>query len=386
MTAGVAGVRDQDLVVDPILKSDFQSRGDYGDVGRASDFQSSFIGTFNRYFGSSEDKIPTLAEQRQLLQAKGIDPDERYERSVMADAHFRNFDADANNEYGRDVMVEVSNNDVEKLFSYRCYEILQEQTEDDTKLGNIARSWAPLKEALRQWFLIALPSYHYLSQYKVFLKDTDRKENSVFRHVITQALREYIPMRDEMIKRKIERIAEQEAEVFTIKAQYAYTEDMKEFQPAALSIVKPFRLLENYAGRDNEVKFIQFLESNPQQIEWWFKNGTGKDALGIRYTDHATNKIRIFYPDWIIKFRGQDKLGIFDTKGGFTANESEVRDKAEALAAKISSLNANNAKRYIYVGGIVIYQEGLWLYNDQQNYTNYATNKALWKNFRDLFA
>lgn len=385
MTAGVAGVRDQDLVVDPILKSDFQSRGDYGDVGRASDFQSSFIATFNRYFGSSEDNIPSLKEQQQMLRSKGIDPDEHYERSVMADAHFRNFDEDANNEYGRDVMVEVSNNDVEKLFSYRCYEILQEQTEDDTKLGNIARSWAPLKEALRQWFAIALPGYHYLSQYKVFLKDTDRKENSVFRHVITQALREYIPKRDAMIKRKMERLADQEAEVFTIKAQYAYTEDMKEFQPAALSIVRPFRLLENYAGRDNEVKFIQFLESNPQQIEWWFKNGTGKDALGIRYTDHATNRIRIFYPDWIIKFRGQNKLGIFDTKGGFTANESEVKDKADALAAKISSLNANSAKRYIYVGGIVIYQEGLWLYNDQPDYTNYATNKALWKNFTDLF-
>lgn len=56
MTAGVAGVRDQDLVVDPILKSDFQSRGDYGDVERASDFQSSFIGTFNRYFGSNDQQ------------------------------------------------------------------------------------------------------------------------------------------------------------------------------------------------------------------------------------------------------------------------------------------------------------------------------------------
>lgn len=70
MTAGVAGVRDQDLVVDPILKSDFQSRGDYGDVGRASDFQSSFIGTFNRYFGSSEDKIPWVSAIPTMLLTK----------------------------------------------------------------------------------------------------------------------------------------------------------------------------------------------------------------------------------------------------------------------------------------------------------------------------
>ena len=107
--------------------------------------------------------------------------------------------------------------------------------------------------------------------------------------------------------------------------------------------------------------------------------------MGIRYTDHATNKVRIFYPDWIIKFRVQDTLGIFDTKGGFTANESEVKDKAESLAAKIASLNENKDKRYIYVGGIVIQQEGLWLYNDEQHYTNYAANKSIWKNFPDLF-
>ena len=384
VTASVAGVRDQDFVIDPIFRSDFQSRGDYGDVGRASDFQSSFIGTFNRYFGSDADKLPTLAEQQQMLQSKGIDPTEHYERSVMADAHFRDFEADANNEYGRDVMVEVSNNDVEKLFSYRCYEILQEQTEDDAKLGNIARSWAPLKEALRQWFSIALPSYNYLSQYKVFLKDTDRKENSVFRRVITQALREYIPVRDEIIKKRQERIAEQQAEVFTIKAQYAYTDDMKEFQPSALSIVKPFRLLENYGGRDNEVKFIQFLENNPQHIEWWFKNGTGKDAFGVRYVDHTANKVRVFYPDWIIKFRGKNLLGIFDTKGGFTANESEVKDKADFLAAKIASFNIHPKRRLQYVGGIVIQQEGLWLYNNNLDYTTYAANKSLWKNFADL--
>lgn len=385
MTASVAGVRDQDLVIDPIFRSDFQSRSDYGDVGRASDFQSSFINTFNTYFGSSEDKVTNLEEQQRMLRAKDIAPDDHYERSVMADAHFRDFETDTDNEYGRDVMVEVSDNDVEKLFSYRCYEILQEQTEDDTKLGNIARSWAPLKEALRQWFSIALNRYNYLSQYKIFLKDTDRKQNSVFRHVITRALREYMPVRDEIVRKRQERIAMQQAETFTIKAQYAYTDDMKEFYPSALSIVKPFRLLENYAGRDNEVRFIQFLENNPQHIEWWFKNGTGKDAFGVRYLDKAANKVRVFYPDWIIKFRGKDQLGVFDTKGGFTANESEVKDKAEALTNKIASFNLNGQRRLHYVGGIVIYQEGLWLYNDGLQYTAYNTDKSRWKNFTDLF-
>ena len=218
-----------------------------------------------------------------------------------------------------------------------------------------------------------------------FEESTTGREHIIFQalFLITCVIQKVLCGKSPQIKQR--KFFVTEAEVFTIKAQYAYTEDMKEFQPAALSIVKPFRLLENYAGRENEVRFIQFLESNPTCIEWWFKNGTGKDALGIRYTDHATNKVRIFYPDWIIKFRGQDKLGIFDTKGGFTANESEVKDKAESLTAKIASLNSNKQKRYIYVGGIVIQQEGLWLYNDEQHYSNYAANKSIWKNFPDLF-
>ena len=383
MTASVAGVRDQDLVIDPVLKSDFQSRGDYGDVGKASDFQSSFIKTFCNYFGCAINTITTLAEQRDMLQSKGIDSDPRYERKVMADAHFRDIEQDQSNDYGRGVMVEVSDNDVEKMFSYRCYEILQEQTEDDAKIGNIARSWAPFKEALRQWFALGLSSYSYIDQYKIFLKDTDRKESSIFKSVVTKALREYIPIRDAELKRKMQKLAEQQAEVFTIKAQYAYTEDAKEFQPAALSIVKPFRLLENYGGRNNEVEFIKFMENNPLAVEWWFKNGTGKDALGIRYTDQKSGKERIFYPDWIIKFRGKEQLGIFDTKGGFTANESEVKDKAEALAAKIAYLNTAS-DRLQYIGGIIIKQEGQWLYNDQAQYTSYPTNKAIWKNFADV--
>ena len=139
------------------------------------------------------------------------------------------------------------------------------------------------------------------------------------------------------------------------------------------------------AGRDNEVRFIQFLENNPQHIEWWFKNGTGKDAFGVRYVDAATKKVRVFYPDWIIKFRGKEQFGVFDTKGGFTANESEVKNKAEALTNKIASFNFNGQRRLHYVGGIVIYQEGLWLYNDGLQYTAYNTDKSRWKNFTDLF-
>ena len=76
---------------------------------------------------------------------------------------------------------------------------------------------------------------------------------------------------------------------------------------------------------------------------------------------------------------------MFDTKGGFTANESEVKDKADALTNKMAIFNLDGQRRLQYTGGIVIYQEGLWLYNDGLQYTAYAADKSRWKNFTDLF-
>lgn len=68
-----------------------------------------------------------------------------------------------------------------------------------------------------------------------------------------------------------------------------------------------------------------------------------------------------------------------------SAMQRLVNIRQSKIFAKITSLNANKQKRYIYVGGIVIQQEGLWLYNDELHYTNYAANKSIWKNFPDLF-
>ena len=387
LTATAAGYRDSDIVLDPVLKSDFQSRGDYGDVGRVSDFQTSFLNSMNRYFSIDPQVILSLDQQKDLLRRNGIDPNPYLERDVLVNARFVNYDNDVDNDSGNTVKQEVSDNDAEKEFAWKCYVVLGEQTEDNAKIGNIARSWGPFKEAMRQWFKIALPSYTDVQRYKIFLRDLNKGESSVFKRAITQALIDYLPLRDKTIEAKMRKLAEQAATTFVIKSQYAFTDDMKEFSPSALSIVQPFRLLEKYKGRDNEVDFIKYLEHNVDKIEWWFKNGTGKEALGFKYTDSTKDKDRIFYPDWLVKFRnyenGKGLLGIFDTKDGDTETSNETKDKAEALQCKLHELN-KESKHLRYVGGIVAKRDGLWYFNQKDTYIPIEKNRSDWTDFAEL--
>ena len=372
--------RDAEFILDPCLFTDFISRTDYGDVGKASVFQLHFKRSMNKYFNIDANKMYTDEEQKQIFESKHISTSKTLERDVMVNARFINDIESKANDFGKNVKYEVSDNDVEKEFSWRCYEILGDQADDETRIGNIARSWGTLKEAVRQWFNDTIPHYTTIEHYKVFLNDVNKGDTSVFRQAVRQALIDYRPILDDFLKKKREAEEAKKTTPFVLKSKYSFVEDYKTFEPSSLSYVYPFCLPENYNGRDNEIEFIKYLEKQSNSIEWWFKNGTGKEALGFKYTDSQTNKERIFYPDWIIKFKN-NRIGIFDTKGGITAKSQETKDKAECLAKRISKLN--NESQFTYVGGIVIRKANSWHYNDNQTY-NY-NNPTDWKDMMDLF-
>ncbi|EMR75559.1 hypothetical protein MBGDF03_01096 [Thermoplasmatales archaeon SCGC AB-540-F20] len=58
----------------------------------------------------------------------------------------------------------------------------------------------------------------------------------------------------------------------------------------------------------------------------------------------------------------------------------EVKDKAKALSHKLKSLGKK------YVGGIVIFENGIWYYNisEEYDYSLAKLNKD-WKRVEDLF-
>jgi len=357
------------------LYSDFVSRADYGDLGQAFKFQMSFLKSFNEYFGIEENEH--LALTRPKLEAKGINLKPKLTNKLIVDAEFSDYDK-LNLEFakkGRDEEYEMSRNDVEKLFNYWCFKVLSEQTETEAKVSNVSRSWSPLKSALRVWFkrVLDTDSNYY---YRVFIADINKEQASVFRPALTKALKDYFPVKKEYIEKRKKEIEEREAPLFEIKEEYSYTEDFAELTPeegtSKLSAVQPFYLRKEYKGRENELKFLKYLEQKADKLEWWFKNGEGsKEYYCLKYFNTSTKEESLFYPDWILKFK-DGRIGIFDTKSGFTAQNPEGR--AEGLADKILELNSEGGN---FIGGLVVLENNQWYYFNNEKYSmEDVTNKV----------
>ena len=375
------------------LDSEFVSRIDYGDLGNAATFQLAFVNSLNKYFGITQSDMSDVAKGK--ITAKGIDANPTVTNSIIVDATFSDFDKlnFGFSKEGDDVNLKMSNNDIEKLFNYWCYNILTEQEDDESKVSNIARSWSPLKSAFRVW---SKPIFdNYLQAYSVFIADINKNESSKFREAILQALKDYYPVRHTYLVAKKKNIQAQSTVAFNIQTQYGFTEDYAMLDASegtsALSIVQPFYLKKEYNGRINELAFIQYLESKSNNIEWWFKNGdSGKEAYCLRYYNTAKKEDALFYPDWLVKFK-DGRFGIFDTKGGNTAINPEGRELG--LADKIKSLNSNGGN---FVGGLVVLENSLWHYFHNVVYMSdntsdldyeYAKGKmgANWIKFETLF-
>ncbi len=348
------------------LYSDFVSRADYGDLGNAIKFQMSFLKSLDKCFGIEENELVAVA--RPKIEAKGIDMHSKLTNKLIVDAEFSDYDKLGLDfaKQGRDEDYEMSRNDVEKLFNFWCYKLLSEQTDVEAKISNISRSWSPLKSALRVWFKrsLDLDSNYY---YRVFIFDLHKEQASVFRPAITKALKEYYPIKKEYIESKKAEIENREAPLFEIKDEYSFTEDfstLKESEGTSeLSVIQPFYIRKDYTGRDNEIKFIRYLEQKKSVLEWWFKNGeASKEFYCLKYFNTAKKEDALFYPDWILKFK-DGRIGLFDTKSGFTAQNPEGR--AEGLANKLNELNDKGGN---YVGGLVVLENNQWYYFTDSKY------------------
>ncbi len=360
------------------LKSAYVPRLDYGDIPQSWKFQESFKQSMDKYFKITKNDI--LGKAKEKLKKAGVNLLSELTNQIIVNAEFEDFD-NLNFEFkekGDDLDLEMSSNDVEKYFNYICYQLLQEQTDDEAKISNIARSWSRLKSAIRVWFkgVLGENSDYY---YRVFIKDIQKGEESKFRPAITQAIKDFRPMAEKLLKEKKKKQEEKEAPIFEIKDVYHFTDDYVE-EPQKLCVLDKFFVLKEYDGKENEMKFKDYLEKKGNNIEWWFKNRDyGKNYFGIKYFNTADKKESLFYPDWIIKFKN-GKFGIFDTKKGNTAKNTEGR--AEGLAEKLKELGSK------YIGGIVVLENGVWYYNNSLKY-KYEKGKIgsdkNWKKLEELF-
>ena len=376
-------VLGREIVIDELLQSEYMSRVDYGDLGKSWEFQQSLIKTFNEYFGiTAEDMFDTVRDKLKLRHLQIVP---RLEQQIVVNAQFKDLDQISFSFNGNDMNREVSRHDVQKLFSKICVDLLREQTDDDAKIANIARSFGTLKSALRLWF----KSYAFREEdddarYRIFLADVINKgSKSIFRYLITKTLKDHFPMREEYVRKRREEAEQQETTTFKIQEVYAYSDEYEGLEMNRC-LFKPFYIGKDYQGRDNELKFAEYLDSQ-ECIEWWMKNGdSGKDWLSIRYFNEDTQRKELFYPDWIYK-KKDGTIGIWDTKGGQTAASTETKNKAEELQRHLKILNSHDREGIRYEGGIVRKENAMWYCNSRDEYQYRQGSTEGWKNMNDIF-
>lgn len=376
-------VLGREIIIDELLQTEYMSRVDYGDLGKSWEFQQCLVKTFNDYFSiTAEDIFDTVKAK---LKAKGINVVPRLEQKIVVNARFKDLDQIGFDFNGIDMNREVSRHDVQKLFSLACVDLLRKQTDDDARITNVARSFGTLKSALRLWFkAYAFREEDDDARYRIFLSDfLNKGENSIFRYLVTQTLKNHFPIREENVRKRREEAEQQETTTFRIFKTYAYSDDYEGVEMERC-LLKPFYIRKNYDGHENELKFAKYLDRQ-ESIEWWVKNGdSGRNWLSIRYFNETTQKKELFYPDWIYK-KKNGTIGIWDTKGGQTASSVETKNKAEGLQRYLRTLNGYNRENIRYEGGIVREANAMWYCNNRDKYHYVQGSTDGWCNMNEFF-
>ena len=149
------------------------------------------------------------------------------------------------------------------------------------------------------------------------------------------------------------------------------------------SVILPYHTKTSGVGTPNlfeedsvlEVEFIEHLEKS-KAVEWWFKNGRSDATyFAVPHKEHGVE--RPFYVDFIVMQKG-GHIGLFDTKGGLTAETAKSR--AEGLAKYIVEQKKQGKN---LCGGIVLKENNSWRYHDGSKYEYNPNDLKDWK-FLDL--
>ncbi len=133
----------------------------------------------------------------------------------------------------------------------------------------------------------------------------------------------------------------------------------------------------NLFEEDSEIEsdFIEVLEK-AKKVQWWFKNGKSDATyFAVPHTEHGVQKA--FYIDFIVLMK-DGSIGMFDTKGGYTAELAKSR--SEGLAKYIKDQNKKEKKLF---GGIVLHDKSSWRINSNDKYSYDPNNLKDWE-FLDL--
>lgn len=170
-----------------------------------------------------------------------------------------------------------------------------------------------------------------------------------FTDIITKALANYERKLQERQRKAKERAFEKYN--WEVPAERLYKESTHHVMPKVEDhALLPF--IELNTVSTPERRFSDFLESNKEYIDWWYKNGDeGKQHYSIPYENSQGEKA-LFYVDFVIRMKN-GKVFLFDTK---TENsDSEAPNKHNALIKYMEDKELQ--------GGIIVEKNDVWYYS-----------------------
>ena len=350
------------------IESYYKSRADYGDV--TSSFGSVFEKIANDYFDikkgdKTKDNIKTV-------EAKGINLDiKKYQQELIADTavDVKSFD-ELEGKINADAMAKL-NVAVDEL------QIFFEQVVKNN-LGpfkNIKRSVPAVKTAIYIWFNNTLGAEDWsdpsLLTQQIFLHTKNRV---VFEHVLAKAIGQYVFVKEQEVRERVEESEQRYA--FELPIESFYNEHTDEIVKVKNYAFEPCYL--NTDRSNPEREFETFLNTNASKIDWWWKNGENKqDYFGIKY--EYAGSISTFYPDYLVKL-SDGRFGLLEVKDtGDRDGKTYTKAKAEALQKYIT--NSGNKKLF---GGIVIERNKAWLINENLKYDWEKYENGDWSDWDEM--
>jgi type III restriction enzyme len=206
----------------------------------------------------------------------------------------------------------------------------------------------------------------------------DTANRDVFSNLLSKSVSEFAISREEEVKKRVE--SGEQNYIFEVPNEIYINEYVDEVVDYKKYVMSPCYLNEDRSNPER--KFEKTLDINGD-IEWWFKNGVNKaEYLGIKY-EYPENKIKTFYPDYVVKYK-DGTIGIYETKsdgddenlGGLNIKTAK---KAEALA-EWKNKKENKGKKLRT--GIVIVKSNQTLINEKPNYDYESAIKGDWKDWK----
>lgn len=339
------------------LKTIFHHRADFNTLTPPPLWQESFLKTLDKYFNTKKLAID-FSQNIKIVKGKINLNQDKVNNQIIVDAEIESFDNFVNEikEKGKDIDYQFSIFDIERLYNLLCFEELKKQQLEEAKY-NPSRSWGQLKMALNVWFSTRFGIRRDV-WYKIVVNEL-LDSDSELKKAIHKALVQFRETYNIEIKEK------EEKDIFDLdipEEEVSFTEDFEEL-PITKNVYEKFYIKKRYKGKENETKFITFLES--QNIDWWHKqNDSGRDVFAVEYFDTQEKKKRLFYPDFIVKKK--NKLYLLDTKSGNIAKSQETADKNKALQNWIKK--EKNKYSFEIIGGIMDYKHPNWKINRKEKY------------------